>query len=284
MKNNKELEEKELTAEATPPPQEGKATAPPTEPPQEPTTTETPPTDEQPPQEENTGNEVDAILAEFMPDADISSPEAREAAIGQLLGRLVNIQNSLRDVVEDEPEFGMVLNDILKGGKVATAFAKHYGPDAFSEPEEGDPDYEEYGKVKENRTKTRQEKEQRRKALKQNEEVSMQEIDSYMEEKGLSPEQAQDFFAKADEFFKDIFDGKITKNHLAMLEKAFGYENAVTEAKETGKVEGRNEKIVEEKVKKPVTSGLPEINEGGTPQPAAKRKTGLLDELYSQQS
>jgi len=248
--------------------------------------TEQPPTEtpaETPPSEttEETPNEVDAIIVEFMPDADLTTPEAREAAIGQLLSRLTNIHNSLRDVVEDEPEFGMVLDDILKGSPVAAAFARHYGPETFSEPGEGDPDYEEYGKYKQERTKKRQEKEKRRKSLKQNEEVSMQEIDSYMQEKGLTPEQAQDFFAQADEFFTDIFDGKITKNHLAMLEKAFGYDTAVKEAEETGKVAGRNEKIIEEKVKKPATSGLPEINEGGTPQPTAKKRTGLLDELYS---
>lgn len=238
--------------------------------------TETPPTETT----EEKPNEVDAIIVEFMPEADLTTPEAREAAIGQLLSRLVNIHNSLRDVVEDEPEFGMVLDDILKGSPVAAAFARHYDPESFSEPGEGDPDFEEYGKYKQERTKKRQEKEKRRNSLKKNEEVSMQEIDSYMEEKGLTPEQAQDFFSQADEFFTDIFDGKITKKHLAMLEKAFGYDTAVKEAEETGKIAGRNEKIVEEKVKKPKTSGLPEINEGGTPQPAAKRRKGLLDELY----
>lgn len=227
------------------------------------------------------GNDIDAMIAELMPGADVSTPEAREATIGELLTRLYNINNSLAEVVDDEPEFGMVLNDILKGSKVATAFARHYGPDSFSEPVEGDPDFEEFGKYKQERAERHKKKQERQKSLKANEEVSMQEITSYMEEKGLTPEQAQDFFTQADEFFTDIFDGKITKDHLAMLEKAFGYEDAVAEAEETGKVAGRNEKIVEEKVKKPTTSGMPEINEGGMPPQPKERRTGLLDELYS---
>ncbi len=237
--------------------------------------------EQQPEPESASNNTTDAIINEFMPGADLSTPEARESAIGELLTRLSNIHNSLVDVVEDEPEFGMVLNDILKGGKVAAAFARHYGPEAFSEPVEGDPDYEEFGKYKQERTEKRRMKQERMKALKSNEEVSLKEIDTYMEEKGLTPEQAQGFFEKADNFFNDIFDGKITKDHLAMLERAFGYEDAVAEAEEMGKVAGRNEKIVEQKVKKPVTSGMPDINEGGIPPKPKARNRGLLDELYS---
>jgi hypothetical protein len=225
-------------------------------------------------------SKIDAIIKSFMPDVDLSTPEAREAAIEQLLTRLSDIHNSLMDVVDDEPEFGMVLNDILKGSKVAIAFARHYGPEAFSEPAEGEPDYEEYGKYKQERIEKRKKKQERMNALKSNEEVSIKEIEAYMEEKGLTPEQAQDFFAKADNFFKDVFDGKITKDHLSMLERAFGYESAVKEAEENGRVIGRNEKIIEQKVKKPVTSGLPEINEGGVPPKPKARNRGLLDELY----
>jgi hypothetical protein len=229
--------------------------------------------------ESSAAEEVNTLIVEFIPDADLSTPGSRETAIKDLLTRFININNSLMDVVEDEPEFGMVLDDVLKGSKVASALARHYGPEAFSEPAEGEPDYEEFGKYKKERIEKRKKNQERRKMLQSNEEISLKEIDSYMEEEGLSPEQAQDFFSKADEFFKDVFDGKITKDHLAMLKKAFGYEDAVKEAEESGRIDGRNEQIVEQKVKKPVTSGMPEINEGGIPPPKSGRK-GLLDELY----
>lgn len=246
---------------------------------------ELPPDTEIPPVEaeiepSGASQEIDAILREFNPDVDISTPEGREEAIAQLLSRLSNIQNSLIDVIDDDPDFGLVLHDVMKGDKVSTAFARYYGAEAFSEPQEGEPDYEEFGKYKTERANKRKEKEERLKVLRNNEEVSIKEIDSYMEEKGLTPEQAQDFFEKADNFFKDIYDGKITKDHLAMLERAFGYETAVAEAEEAGKIAGRNEQIVEQKVNKPKTSGMPEINETGLPPQPAQRKTGLLDSLY----
>lgn len=238
--------------------------------------------DETAPATEDYRSKTVALLLERMPDIDVSSPEKEDQAIYETLVKIFKIQDKLSDLAFDEPEFAAALRDALKGSNMRTALLRYYGPEAFAEPVEGDPDYEEYQKYGSERSEKRKKFEERQKMLKKNEEVSLNEIKAFLEDRGWDDDRANEFVEKADKFFADVFDGKIMKDHLEMLERAFGYEAAVEEARQEGEVKGRNEKIIEKKISKAkMSDGLPETPSGGDVAPKKKRRGGLLEELYN---
>ena len=59
------------------------------------------------------------------------------------------------------------------------------------------------------------------------------------------------------EILANLLDGKVSKAILTKLYQGWKYDQAVAEARDAGKVEGRNEQIERRRVKTDTTDGLP---------------------------
>ncbi len=213
-----------------------------------------------------------SLIVSYMPDADVSEEKIEESAV-TLIKRLGLIQDKLTDVVEVYPEFGEALNAMIKGMPPAEAVARYI--DVMDAPE-GSPDFEAISKARDERKKElaakKKEQDARAKMLKDNEQVSIDNFKKFKEESGMSDDEAADFLDKLTALQQDMFDGKLTPEHIEVLRKGFAFDKEVAKAEETGKVAGRNEQI-EKKIKqseKP--DGVPSLKSSTGTQPPKKEK------------
>lgn len=233
--------------------------------------TEAPITPEAPTMQEeapdDTKTQIQAIIEKYFPGTQTPHDEA----VLDLLTRLDRVHEKLMVAVENDPDFGAALSEMFQGGNARTAIVRAYGPDAF-EAVEGDPDYDQmteaYNQGKERLTK-RKETEA---TLQKNREMSVKEIETWLEEKGYGDEEVIARLKLMDEIKSDFMNDKITKKHLEILDKAMDYDTAVSDASEAGKVAGRNEALVAKRSKEKVaTDGLPELT-SATPKPKEEKK------------
>lgn len=242
--------------------------------------TDTAPIEEAAPVENGGANEaLVAKIAEYMPEADLSTPEAILSAADELLGKLIVFQNKLRDAVKLNGALGGFLLDLSETGDLALAinnnFDKIEKEALLEELEDGA-----YDEARNNHSAKVADTKAREAQVKKNLEISFSEISEFMEEKKdwdeTKSQAFEDFVIK---HYDDGKDGLITKADLALLEKAFIYDDKmaekdgqVAEAEENGKIMGRNENIVAKKLSKDKEAELLPQGSGGVSKPAAKPK------------
>jgi hypothetical protein len=228
------------------------------------TPVETPETAVDPIQEQ-----INAIISEFIPDGEPNKENELK-----LLQMLKNVHDKLLVAVENDPAFGSALDEMFKGGNPKVALARAYGPDAF-QAVEGEPDEEEMGKAFGEAQGRIANKKETATTIAKNQEMSIAEIQSYMEEKGYGEDEVQARLKKMDEIRQDFLNDKITKNHLQLIDKAMDYDQDVANAEEAGKVAGLNQNIVEKREKvKTMGDGLPNL--------AAQNKKPAQPKSYGQ--
>lgn len=204
-------------------------------------------------------------ILRFFPDADVSTPEAREESASRLLTALIVVHDKIYDLAETSPEAAATLNDWMETGSLPKAIARNYDPEEVRVlvEEINDASYDEDRNTFAQKNQQRKERETK---IKGNLEVSLNEIATYMEEKKdwdeTKAEQFADFVKK---HYEDGWDGLIGKKDLQMLEKGFVFDEEVANAEASGKIAGRNEQIITgKKSKKDLEQLLPELSNGAT--------------------
>jgi hypothetical protein len=193
--------------------------------------------------EETTPNaEWAEIMNQYAPGTDTTNPQAILDAYLPIAQKQIAMEQKIKDACESSPETAAFMSDVIDTGNVIKSLNRNFSPEELQAllDESGDDEFEEdrtafSGKVKEGKD--------RADYLKGNQDVSIAEISAWYEEKGWPEEKADEFSQKVDAFATDLFDGKITKEHLSQLEKAFNYDGDLTTAEENGKIIGKNEKI-----------------------------------------
>lgn len=198
--------------------------------------------------------QINGIVQKIIPGSDPTQENVLKA-----LQMLDNLHEKFMVAVENDPEFGAALSDILKGESARIALARAYGPDAFTAVE-GDPDYDKMGEAYNAARENIAKKKETASMIAKNQEMSIQEITTWMEEKGYDDAGIQARLKKMEEIRQDFLNDKITRQHLELIDKAMDFDQAVVNAEEAGKVAGRNEKIVEGREKmKNTGDGLPSL-------------------------
>ena len=201
------------------------------------------------------------LIDKFNPGSDTSTPEATAEALLKIVKDMAPFYDKSYDLAQSSPEVAGFMNDMTETGNVAVALAKNFDPDelqaAIEEAKSSDMD--EHRQVYSDKVAAvKSQKETREK----NQEVSMKDISDFMEQRSNWPAEKADAFEKfVIDHYQDGLNGKINKENLELLEKAFNYDDDVAEAEDNGKVMGKNEKIVAQKMSKEDTNKL--LPEGG---------------------
>lgn len=113
---------------------------------------------------------------------------------------------------------------------------------------------------------------------------SLDTIDKYAQENGLSEEETDKLVSEVFERFKHIQLGIVTADDLDWVRKIASYDKDMEEAREEGEIAGRNTKIREQLRKPKETDGVAALNGGASNRPAANiGLSGALDEYQSGQ-
>jgi hypothetical protein len=247
-----------------------------------------------------TGSAIEATPAEtndgktktidLLKKHDINVDAADEGKIWDtifsLLSTLFSTQDWLVESIDEFPELGDMLSGIHKGMTPSEAIARYYDMETLTPPE-GAPDYEKYQGAMAERKKEVEAKKARKKQLEENQQVSVENVKKFMDAKGWDKNKALEFLGKIEGLQADLFDGKLSDNHLAVLEKGFGYDDMVAEkdkekelAIEDARVAGKNEGIKERRAKKETSDGVPKLtNSASVPDTTKKPKDQFTTSL-----
>ena len=170
------------------------------------------------------------------------------------------VNAKLLDLFEAQPEIGSFLKDVLRGAPANIAIARNFDISEL-EPQEGEPDYEEWGKAVESRKKTLAEKQKYLKEIEDNVNMSAKELDAFTKENNLSDEEAEEFVKSVDQLVADLVKGKVTKDALTRFYKGINYDKDLEEKSKVAEVKGKNAKIedLQKKEAAKVGDGIPKL-------------------------
>lgn len=189
----------------------------------------------------------------------------------------VEANKAIIEAFEAEPVVAEIMKDIVNGLSIRQAFAKYFDPSDL-EVEEGDPDEKDIKKIKEEREKSKKERDDYMKSLDENKKFSETAVNEFAKEKKMDEKAAGEFFNKVDKFLVEAYNGKLTKEFFDIMKKGFDYETEIEAARKTAEIKSRNEKIdMQKKKKKADGDGLPKIaGKGDVADKPEKPKTGLF--------
>lgn len=219
-------------------------------------------------------------IAAANPDKNYEKDEDMLDAADELIDMLqgtVNKSNEvnqkLSEALEANPELSEILLDVIKGVPFPVAVARHYGPEDFA-LNESEPDYEAYQQASAERIKKQADKKAFEDQLLANADLSVAELEAFISEKEMTPEQAEGFKSKVETALEEIFQGKVSKTFLTNMYKAEIHEEEVSTAREQGEIVGRNSKIAAE-FDKSSGDGMPALSSGDAIEELPKKQNYL---------
>lgn len=232
-------------------------------------------------------------LSKAYPDRKFEKDEDYDAAMDEHLTDLEGYKErgkaanqKLIALFEAEPQVAEVVRDMIAGATFREALARHISPEDLTAIE-GDPDYEGWNKNATDRMARLDKRKKDDEDFSNNISLSDAEITAFATKNEMTEESVQELLGKIDALFQDFKHGKVTQEALDRMQKAFSYEQALKEAKETGEIAGRNTSISEARAADTkVGDGMPKIASSGEikePEPKQSDPLGdLVNKVKSQ--
>lgn len=193
-----------------------------------------------------------ALIKEEYPDDDFSDEEnyfkraiennGKRKKDGDELASLKSKNQELLDLLEDNPELGLFLSEVHSGASVPYALGKIFDKESIF-PEDGKMENEDYAKGKAERDARAKERKELAKRMEENVGKNAERIKAFMDKRGLSEEQADEFLGKSVELLGGIKEGLIAPELLDFLFDGYNYDKDVELARKAGEIDGRNQKI-----------------------------------------
>lgn len=218
----------------------------------------------QTPEEQPTVPRSRAFMTSKYPDAQWESDDDYENALANHLEETSSALDTYREtderimeILERDPDFALVLDDMGKGVPFRVALHRHLG-DLSVTPEEEDRDYDDWKKAGDEYLAEKKRIDDEINTRNGNIEESTTRFKNFVDSHSDWDEAKKEGFVK---FFnsvcQDLAIGKLTDNVLSMLADAYTHDDDVEAALEEGKVEARNKKIVAERIRKETGDGVP---------------------------
>lgn len=179
--------------------------------------------------DENDDTIVESSLMDYINQLEEYNAKSKEAA------------GKLNDLFESEPELAGFMRDVLNGASAMEAIALNFDTNEFPKP--GEPDYKTWETHKQHREYRLNEIKKKDAEFSQNVDNAIKTIEEFGKENNLTEEELNSFISMVDATMAEILNGKVSKEFLDKMYKALVFEEKIEEAKDEGKIEGRNENI-----------------------------------------
>lgn len=188
-------------------------------------------------------------------DKELSDYKDREERMGNLFGK--------------DPRSAQFLNDWIEGGDPVVAMVKRYGLDDFKDALDDPEKLEAIANANKAFVEQTTKEKELEAEYKKNLETSLEEIDNYQKEKGLSDEQVDEVMQYLIGVAHDIVMGKFSPALFDAACKSKNYDKDIASASHEGEVRGKNTKFDEELRKPSKGDGMPQLGSrsgGNAPQ------------------
>lgn len=253
------------------------------------------PQSQQEPQNEPQPSKRDSFkkrLSEKYPGKNFDDDEELFGQIGsdydeseKRLSKYKEDEDKLLGMFDADPRNGELLADMANGGDPRLALIRLYGEgvsDIINDPEKQEEVAAANKEYLERVAKEKSLEEEYQKNLDQ----SLQDVDEWQKDNGLSDEQVDEAFQFIINLASDAIVGKFSTESLDLARKAITHDTDVENASEAGEIKGRNAKIDMKLKKKGNGDGVPSL--GGKSRGASQGKSspnlGALDNIASRGS
>ncbi len=182
------------------------------------------------------------------------------------LGKYKDSESKVTELVSVYPEFGELVFNMVEGKMpLRAAIAKVFSQEDLI-PQEGDDDYEAYKKAYGERVEQKGKRDAQTKEIDENEKKSMETIDQFAADKGLSDDQKEQLIGLINDHFTELLYKRISPEMLEGFLKQMSFDAAVSDAEKVGEIRGRNENIEAKRAetkRKESGDGLPNAGGGG---------------------
>lgn len=176
------------------------------------------------------------------------------------------MEERMNGLLEEEPDFAGVVSDMLENGvPFRVAIAKYFSQEDLI-PVEGEEDYDAYRRVKDERLSAAKRKEEQGAEIAANEEATLNVIDDYCEQQGMSDQEKDELIEYVNDVFTNLLYKRISPEMLAGFVKGMHYDTDVAEAAEVAEIKGRNAAIESKRAsdsRNRAGDGIPEVGGGG---------------------
>ena len=167
-------------------------------------------------------------------------------------------------VVKNDPRVAKLIYDMYQGAPFPVAAALHYDQKEFVPPE-GSEYREAWAKNVEERTKKQKEMEELTASIDQNLPATDKEFADFIAEKQLDEKGTTQLRSFINELLENAYRGKISRSVFEMGHHYLTRDQQLQEARETGEISARNQKIEVEKEKlKSTGDGMPHLDSAVT--------------------
>lgn len=227
-------------------------------------------------------------IMEKYPDFKAETEDDWNAKEDEYFGEVENDLNAYRsseaeleEMIKANPDLAEVINDMVNSKMpFRVALARHYSQEDLV-PKEGDDDFEAYGKEYNERLARSKRREEIANEIIANEATSLENIDKFAKENGLSDEEKNNLTDYINSFFDDMLHKKISPDMLSMFRNAITHDKDVASAREEGEIKGRNANIkaqMEAEDASDSGDGIPAPGKGGEVRQRREKQPG--EELF----
>ena len=176
----------------------------------------------------------------------------------------------ISDIIDRNPEFAMVMDAMRRGMSFRVALSRYLG-DIVGGAEEGDPDWDELKKASDEFLAEKKKAEDEIATRNSNLDKSNALLTEFVERMFPTEQEQVDFVEYLRSTLSNIGMGDFSEAFFDMVYKAYMHDADVEDAKETGAIEARNEKITAKRIKAEAeTDGMPM---GGSASPIVEEET-----------
>lgn len=226
-------------------------------------------------QEQATGEGTSIVIAkakERFPDSEFQSDEEALNALLKEMDSMKDWQDremkaneEIRKAIESEPAVGKLLTMITEGAGLRDALPYIMDEETLSSltPAEDEPDYEAWKQNRDARVKELEQEEQEMQQFKESLDATEQRLQKVAESRGMDDEQAKEYAEFVTNTIKEVINGDISEETLALLDKGRRYDRDLADFQEVQKVKEKNKKAEEEKARRQSGDGIPKLSSKG---------------------
>lgn len=242
---------------------------------------ETAPTEGETPKKSNRDTFMERYKADY-PDDNFDDEEAMYGRMNDRnaeYDRLRTNDDNFRKLVNEHPEYGGMVADMMEGRNFVESFLGRFSKDdilaAYDDPEMA----KKLADAQADWLKKQDDSKKLQEEGDANIQNSIGELNAYSQENGLDEAAATELWGKALDFAGDALKGIFTKEFFDFLNKGMNHDSDVAAAREEGEIAGHNAKVQTQLAKGAGPEGIPPTFDGGqggvAAEPKPKRKGKL---------
>lgn len=159
------------------------------------------------------------------------------------LSRYRDSEAAVSELIKSDPEFEAIVTDMLVNGLPFRVAVVKNIPIEDLTPQEGDDDYQGWQQAKSQRLEKAAKMAAQQKEIAENEVASSKLFNDYVQEKGMSEAEQEEFLSIINDALFALLYKKIDRKFLDLCYKGSRFDKAVEEAEQVGETNGRNAAI-----------------------------------------